>query len=97
MLCVSTTMATKRAADRNLSAQPGSPPTVTYKFKAGGNSMLTPGQWLDREKAAGRLPARLSERQVAFLVDLVVRVGEREERAAGLKTRAGRASRSAGR
>jgi hypothetical protein len=59
---------------------------------------MTAGQWLDREIAAGRLPARMSERQVAFLVDLVVRVREREVRAAqrmGAR-RAGRPRRSGG-
>jgi hypothetical protein len=40
---------------------------------------LTPREWLDREIAAGRMPAQLSPRQVAFLVDLILRVAEREE------------------
>jgi hypothetical protein len=57
--------------------------------------LLTPGEWLDREAAAGRMPARLSERQVAFLVDLIVRVRDREERAAQAR-RAGRPRRSGG-
>ena len=47
-----------------------------------GRPTLTAAQWVDRERAAGRLPAHLSQRQVAFLVDLVVRVREREVRAA---------------
>jgi len=69
---------------------------ATKRANRRGRPLLTPGQWLDREKAAGRLPARLTERQVAFLVDLVVRVGEREERAAQRKVarRAGRPRRS---
>jgi len=52
---------------------------ATKRANRRGRPLLTPGQWLDREKAAGRLRARLTERQVAFLVDLVVRVGERKE------------------
>jgi hypothetical protein len=38
------------------------------------------GEWLDRKEQAGRLPAALSVRQVAFLVDLISRLRDREER-----------------